>query len=81
MTIEHVNRYIILNAKDPIDAIKIYMKMKNLINRDLLGIIGNDSTISKILNKKKKLSLKMVRNIHDYTNIPINILIQDYELK
>ena len=45
---------------------------------DLVNVIGLKSRASEILNKKRKLSLEMIRQIHERLNIPIEVLIQAY---
>lgn len=65
---------------DPIEAIKYMMEQSNLKVTDLANILGDKGNISKILNKKRKMSLEMIRNIHDQLKIPYSVLIQDYSL-
>jgi len=45
---------------------------------DLAGIIGLKSRASEILNRKRKLSLAMIRQLHEKLNIPTDVLIQVY---
>ena len=45
---------------------------------DLANIVGLKSRASEILNRKRKLSLEMIRQIHDGLNIPTEVLIQAY---
>jgi len=67
-----------IDAPDPVEAIKFRMEQLNLKPKDLEDIIGNKSLVSKILNKKRTLSLSMIRAIHEKLNISTNILIQEY---
>ncbi|MEM8892822.1 MAG: transcriptional regulator, partial [Bacteroidota bacterium] len=48
--------------------------------KDLVGIIGGKSRVSEILNKKKKLTVEMIRKLTDILKLPTDILIQDYQL-
>jgi HTH-type transcriptional regulator/antitoxin HigA len=63
---------------DPIEAIKFRMEQSGYNQRDLAGIIGLKSRASEILNKKRKLSLDMIRRLSSGWNIPTDVLIQAY---
>jgi HTH-type transcriptional regulator/antitoxin HigA len=63
---------------DPIEAIKFRMEQLNYNQNDLARVIGLKSRASEILNKKRKLTLEMVRQIHHALNIPTNVLIRNY---
>jgi len=67
-----------IDAPDPVEAIKFRMEQLNLKPKDLEDIIGNKSLVSKILNKKRTLSLAMIRAIHAKLNISTNVLIREY---
>lgn len=62
----------------PIQAIKIRMDELDLKPKDLVSIIGDKSRVSEILSKKRKLTLRMIRDINRALNIPIETLIQEY---
>jgi HTH-type transcriptional regulator/antitoxin HigA len=65
---------------DPIEILKFKMEQKNLRNKDLAVIIGGKSKVSEILNKKRRLTLSMIRKINRDLGIPAETLIQEYEL-
>ena len=67
-----------IGLPDPIEAIKFRMEQLNYDNTDLAQIIGLKSRVSEILNKKRKLSIGMIRRLHSTLHIPTDILIQDY---
>lgn len=67
-----------VSLPDPIEAIKFRMEQMGYNQNDLGEIIGLKSRASEILNKKRKLSLKMIRQIHDKMRIPTEVLIQAY---
>jgi len=67
-----------IEAPDPIEAIKFCMEQMNMTNKDLAEIIGYKSRVSEIFNGRRKLTLKMIRNLHDKLNIPYESLIADY---
>ena len=63
---------------DPVEAIKFRMEQLGYNQTDLAYIVGLKSRASEILNRKRKLSLEMIRQIHDSLNIPTEVLIQAY---
>jgi len=67
-----------IGAPDPIEAIKFRMEQMGMNNQDLAEIIGYKSRVSEIFSRKRKLSLKMIRNLHEKLNIPYESLIADY---
>lgn len=69
-----------IEAPDPIEAIKIRMEEMDLKQKDLVGIIGGKSRVSEVLNRKKKLTVEMVRNLAVHLNLSSQILINDYNL-
>ena len=70
--------YFPIDLPDPIEAIKFRMDQLNYSNRDLAQIIGLKSRVSEILNKKRKLSINMIRKLHDALRIPTDVLVQEY---
>lgn len=63
---------------DPIEAVKFRMEQLGLKQKDLAKSIGFASRVSEVLNKKRKLTLEMIRKLHEQLNIPTHILIQEY---
>jgi HTH-type transcriptional regulator/antitoxin HigA len=63
---------------DPIEAIKFRMEQLGYSQSDLAKVVGLKSRASEILNKKRKLTLDMIRNLHEALNIPTDVLIQSY---
>lgn len=72
------NEYFPIDLPDPIEAIKFRMEQLNYSQSDLAEIIGLKSRASEILNRKRKLSLEMIRNLNEKLNIPSEVLIQVY---
>lgn len=66
-----------LPKADPIDVIIYYIEQRGLKYKDLIGIIGDKTLVSKIINRERKLNLRMVKNLHDKMNIPYVLLLQD----
>jgi HTH-type transcriptional regulator/antitoxin HigA len=61
---------------NPIDAIKVRMNDLGLKISDLLDVFGDRGTASKVLSKKRGLSLAMIRSLADRLSLPLNVLIQ-----
>lgn len=75
---QYENLHYPIEAPDPIEAIKIRMEEMDLKQKDLVGIIGGKSRVSEILNKKKRLTVEMIRKLNKTLNIPTNVLVQEY---
>ena len=67
-----------IDLPDPIEAIKYRMEQLGYKQKDLADIIGLKSRVSEILNKKRKLTLEMVRKVHHALNIPTDMLVKEY---
>lgn len=67
-----------INLPDPIEAIKFRMEQLNYSNHDLSEIIGFKGRVSEILNRKRKLSISMIRKLHKAMQIPTDVLVQEY---
>ena len=66
-----------------IEELILTLRFKNDRNaRDeaIEKILGSKSRVSEILNKQRKLNLRMIRNIHSALNIPYEILAEDYKI-
>jgi HTH-type transcriptional regulator/antitoxin HigA len=65
---------------DPIEAIKETMDRKDLKDKDLIPAIGSKTTVSLVLNKKRALTIEMIRNLSALLKLPVEVLIQPYGL-
>ena len=63
-------------ASDPVEAIKFLMEQNGLSRKDLEPYIGASGRVSEILNKKRNLTLPMIRRLHDDLKIPYESLIR-----
>jgi HTH-type transcriptional regulator/antitoxin HigA len=63
---------------DPIEAIQFRMDQMGYKQKDLAEIIGLKSRVSEILNRKRKLTLDMIRKLHLAMNIPTEVLVKEY---
>ena len=78
---EYEDKYYPISSPDPIEVIKFRLNQENRKNNYLCQFIGHKSDVSRVLNKKKPLTLRMIQNIHKEMRISSEILIQKYELK
>lgn len=62
---------------DPIEAIKFRMDQQGLGQADMTPYFGSASKVSEVLNRKRPLSINMIRRLHDGLGIPADVLIQD----
>ena len=67
-----------IELPDPIEAIKFRMDQLGYKPKDLAKVLGFRSRVTEVLNKKRKLSLDMIRRLNRDLNIPTEVLIQDY---
>jgi HTH-type transcriptional regulator/antitoxin HigA len=65
-----------VRAVDPVEAIKFRMEQMGLAPADLVPIIGSRSKVSEVLNRKRRLSLGMIRRLHRELDIPAESLIK-----
>ncbi|HEY9222217.1 MAG: helix-turn-helix domain-containing protein [Lutibacter sp.] len=72
------NEHFPIGMPDPIEAIKFRMEQMGMKQKDLAEVIGFTSRVSEIMNKKRKLTLEMIRKLNVTLHIPTEVLIQDY---
>jgi len=77
---EYENKNYFIGPPDPIEAIKIRMEEMCLKQVDLIPEIGGKSRVSEVLNKKRKLTVEMIRNLTARLNLSPSLLIHDYQL-
>ncbi len=62
-------------ASDPVEAIKFLMEQNDLSRKDLEPFIGTSGRVSEVLNKKRSLTLPMIKRLHNGLKIPYASLI------
>lgn len=67
-----------IGMPDPIEAIKFRMEQMGMNQKDLAEVVGFTSRVSEILNRKRKLTLNMIRKLSAALQIPAEVLVQDY---
>jgi HTH-type transcriptional regulator/antitoxin HigA len=65
-----------MDPPDPIEAIKFRMEQQGLTRRDLEEIIGTRTRIAEVLNRKRGLSIAMIRRLHERLGISAEVLIR-----
>ncbi len=66
-----------INLPDPIEAIKFRMEQEGLTRKDMRPYLGSQSKVSEVLNRKRPLSLAMIRSLHAGLDIPAEVLLQE----
>lgn len=66
-----------IDMPDPIAAVKFRMEQQNLRQVDLIPFIGSASKVSEVLSGKRRLSLPMIRRLHQGLGIPTDVLLQE----
>lgn len=77
---DYENKHYPIDAPDPIEAIKIRMEEMQLKQVDLIPEIGGKSRVSEILNRKRRLTIDMIRKLANRLNLSVTLLIKDYSL-
>ena len=80
MVDDYENKHYHIDAPDPIEAIKIRMEEMELKQIDLIHEIGGKSRVSEILNRKRRLTIEMIRKLAIRLNLSASLLIEDYKL-
>lgn len=80
MVDDYEKKHYPIDAPDPIEAIKIRMEELQLKQKDLVNEIGGKSRVSEVLNRKRKLTVEMIRNLTEKLGLSPGLLITDYRL-
>jgi HTH-type transcriptional regulator / antitoxin HigA len=75
---KYENEHFPIGMPDPVEAIKFRMEQMGMKQKDLIALIGFKSRVSEILNRKRKLTLDMVRKLSKALHIPTEVLVQEY---
>jgi HTH-type transcriptional regulator/antitoxin HigA len=65
---------------DPVEALVYWMESRDLTRRDLEPLLGSRARVAEILNRRRTLTLEMIRRLHSALGIPAEILIQPYSI-
>ena len=70
-----------IEPPDPIEALIYHMESRGLTRRDLETYLGSRARVAEVLNRKRPLSLEMIRKLHKGLGIPAEVLIRPYVVK
>jgi HTH-type transcriptional regulator / antitoxin HigA len=70
-----------IDPPDPIEAIKFRMEQQNLTRKDLEGILGTRTRVAEVLNRRRGLSINMIRRLHESLGISTDVLIRPSRAK
>ena len=65
-----------IDPPDPIEAIKFRMEQQGLTRKDLERLLGTRTRVSEVLNRKRNLSIAMIRRLHEGLGISAEVLIR-----
>jgi HTH-type transcriptional regulator / antitoxin HigA len=65
-----------MDPPDPVEAIKFRMEQQGLTRKDLEPLIGTRTRVAEILNRKRSLSIRMIRRLHKHLGISADVLIR-----
>jgi HTH-type transcriptional regulator / antitoxin HigA len=65
-----------IDPPDPIEAIKFRMEQQGLTRKDLEGILGSRTRVAEVLNRRRRLSINMIRRLHEELDISAEVLIR-----
>ena len=65
-----------MDPPDPIEAIRFRMEQQGITRKDLEPLIGTRARVAEVLNRKRSLSIEMIRRLHDKLGISADVLIR-----
>ncbi len=75
------NEHYPMDPPDPIEAIKFRMEQQGLHRKDLAGILGSRTRVAEVLNRRRGLSINMIRRLHEKLGISVEVLIHRIRTK
>lgn len=69
-----------IDVPDPIEAIRFRMEQQGLEDKDLIAFLGQRSRVTEVMNRKRGLSITMIRKLHEGLKIPLECLVKEYQL-
>jgi len=78
---DYEDRHYPIDPPDPIERIKFRMEQMGLRQADLIDAFGGRNRASEVLNKKRRLTLDMIRKLSERLNIRMQLLLSDYQLE
>ena len=75
------NEHYPMDPPDPIEAIKFRMEQQGLNRKDLADILGSRTRVAEVLNRRRGLSINMIRRLHEKLGISVEVLIRPIRTK
>ena len=75
------NEHYPMDPPDAIEAIKFRMEQQGLDRKDLADILGSRTRVAEVLNRRRGLSIKMIRRLHEKLGISVEVLIRPIRTK
>ncbi len=69
-------RHFPMDPPDPVEAIKFRMEQQGLTRKDLEAILGTRTRVAEVLNRRRSLSINMIRRLHEKLGISAEVLIR-----
>ena len=70
-----------MSPPDPVDALLYHLESRGLSRRDLEPYLGSRARLAEVLNRRRPLTITMIRRLHDGLGLPAEVLIQPYALR
>jgi HTH-type transcriptional regulator / antitoxin HigA len=70
-----------IEPPDPIDALLYYMDSRGLKRRDLEPYLGSRARVAEVLNRRRSLTIEMIRKLHAGLGISAEVLIRPYSVR
>ena len=75
------NEHYPMDPPDPIEAIKFRMEQRGLTRKVLADILGSRTRVAEVLNRRRGLSINMIRRLHEKLGISVEVLIRPIRTK
>jgi HTH-type transcriptional regulator/antitoxin HigA len=70
-----------IEPPDPIDALRYHMESRGMTRRDLEPFLGSRARVAEVLNRRRPLTIDMIRKLHDGLGISADVLIRPYSVR
>lgn len=70
-----------IEPPDPIEALRYHMESRGVTRRDLEPFIGSRARVAEVLNRRRALTIDMIRRLHEGLGISAEVLIRPYDLR
>jgi HTH-type transcriptional regulator / antitoxin HigA len=70
-----------IEPPDPIDALLYHMESRGLTRRDLEPFLGSRARVAEVLNRRRPLTIDMIRKLHEGLGISADVLIRPYSVR